>query len=386
MKQHKYTHTQVSAGITLAILVMVLLAILPLLRAIQASSHQPSNNARVQQPNAPASAPPLPGVRVSGNRLVNAQGQAVVLHGVNRSGTEYACIQGWGIFDGPADAASVQAIQSWHVNAVRVPLNEDCWLGINGVLPQFSGANYQRAIINYVRLLNQYGMYVILDLHWSAAGGAQALNQQPMPDEDHSPAFWKAVAAAFKHNTAVLFDLFNEPYPDHNAANTQAAWQCWKNGGSCSGVSYTAAGFQQLVNVVRATGAQNVIMLGGIGYAASLAQWLTYMPSDPLHDIAASWHVYNKTWCAALSCWNSQVAAVIKRVPVIAGEMGEMDCKDTFIDPLMNWLDQHHTGYLAWAWNTFSCSLEPSLITNYNGTPTPYGMGIRNHLLAFSRY
>ena len=29
--------------------------------------------------------------------------------GVNRSGMEFACIQGWGIFDGPSDAASVEA-------------------------------------------------------------------------------------------------------------------------------------------------------------------------------------------------------------------------------------------------------------------------------------
>ena len=24
-------------------------------------------------------------------------------------------------------------MKAWNINAVRVPLNEDCWLGINGV-------------------------------------------------------------------------------------------------------------------------------------------------------------------------------------------------------------------------------------------------------------
>ena len=45
-----------------------------------------------------------------------------------------------------------------------------------------------------------------------------------------------------------------------------AAWQCWLNGGSaCSpGISYTVAGMQTLVNTVRAAGANNVIMLGGL--------------------------------------------------------------------------------------------------------------------------
>jgi hypothetical protein len=55
--------------------------------------------------------------------------------------------------------AVVAAIASWHVNAVRVPLNEDYWLGINGVSSSYGGAAYQQAIVNYVNLLNQYGIY-----------------------------------------------------------------------------------------------------------------------------------------------------------------------------------------------------------------------------------
>src|SRR6202022_5119823 len=74
-------------------------------------------------------------ISVSGNHLTNGSGQTVRLLGVNRSGTEYACIQGWGIFDGPNDATSVAAMANWHINAVRVPLNEDCWLNINGLNP-----------------------------------------------------------------------------------------------------------------------------------------------------------------------------------------------------------------------------------------------------------
>ena len=61
---------------------------------------------------------------VSGNHLVD-NGRTVVLHGVNRSGSEYACWQGWGFFDGASDDASVAAIAAWSSNAVRVPLNED---------------------------------------------------------------------------------------------------------------------------------------------------------------------------------------------------------------------------------------------------------------------
>src|SRR5437870_5574937 len=64
-----------------------------------------------------ASTRTLPAIHVSGKRLLNSSGRVVHLHGVNRSGSEYACIQGWGIFDGPSDAASVTAIASWPVSA-----------------------------------------------------------------------------------------------------------------------------------------------------------------------------------------------------------------------------------------------------------------------------
>jgi len=48
-----------------------------------------------------------------------------------------------------------------------------------------------------------------------------------MPNTDHSPTFWTEVANTFKGNSAVLFDLFNEPYPD-SGEDTTAAWTCWK--------------------------------------------------------------------------------------------------------------------------------------------------------------
>src|SRR6516162_2747083 len=47
-------------------------------------------------------------LHVAGNQLVNASGQRVVLHGVDRSGTEFMCVQKGGIFDGPDSVASIQ--------------------------------------------------------------------------------------------------------------------------------------------------------------------------------------------------------------------------------------------------------------------------------------
>jgi endoglucanase len=323
--------------------------------------------------------PTMTGLHVVGNQVVTSAGKTVRLLGVDRSGAEFACIQGWGIFDGPVDAASVQAMGSWHVNAVRVPLNEDCWLGINGASPNFSGANYRRAITSFVQLLNQNGMAVILDLHWNAPGAARATGQQPMPDRDHAPAFWGSVSSTFKSNRSVIFDLYNEPYPDSNQ-NTSAAWSCWKNGGSCPGFTYQAAGMQELVTAVRVTGARNIIMLGGVEYANNLTGWLSHEPKDPAHNLAASWHSYNFNLCKSQACWDGTIAPVLKHVPVIAGEIGESDCAHGYIDTLMRWMDSHGASYLAWTWNTWNCSSGPALVSDYSGTPTNFGAGYKSHL------
>ena len=66
---------------------------------------------------------------------------------------------------------------SWHGNVVRIPLNEDCWLGINGVKPTYGGASYRKAILDYVDLLHHYGIYAELSLMWAAPGGYKATYQ-----------------------------------------------------------------------------------------------------------------------------------------------------------------------------------------------------------------
>jgi Cellulase (glycosyl hydrolase family 5) len=331
-------------------------------------------------------------LRVSGNELVSASGQRVVLRGVDRSGTEYECVQGHGIFDGPSGQASVSAMRSRGINAVRVPLNEACWNGQSYVNPAYAGARYRAAIADYVKLLNANGMVAIVDLHWtdgaytgnaSACSSAEATCQKPMPDAAQAVPFWTSVADTFKDNDAVIFDLFNEPYPEQaDGGNQTEGWQCWLRGGrACVGIPYRVAGMQTLVNTVRSTGASNVIMLGGLEWSNDLTGWLSHEPADPAHNLAASWHSYNFNACSTRSCWTSQIAPVTAKVPLIAGEIGENDCAHTYISPLMSWLNSKSASYLAWAWNTdFNCASGPGLITSYAGTPTAYGAGYESEL------
>jgi hypothetical protein len=311
------------------------------------------------------------GLHVSNNTLMNGN-KVVRLLGVDRSGTESMCIHGTGIFDGPVDQAAISAITAWHANAVRVPLNEDCWLAINGVPAAYSGASYINAIMQLVSTLRQNGLYVILDLHWNNGGTAAATGQQQMADLDHAPAFWTGVANTFKNYQDVVFDLYNEPH--------DISWSCWLNGG-CQVNGWPVAGMQLLVNTVRATGATNVVMVGGLAYASDLTGWLANEPNDPLHNLAASQHSYNFAGCNMQSCWTSTLAPVAQKVPLVTGELGENDCAHGYIDGFMSWADSAGVSYLGWAWNAdFNCNTGPSLITDYNGTPSGFGAGLQAHL------
>jgi hypothetical protein len=143
---------------------------------------------------------------------------------------------------------------------------------------------------------------------------------------------------------------------------------------------------QTLVNAVRSAGANQPIMLGGLKYSSDDSQWLDFEPADPDHQLIVSFHTYNFGGCNDEACWNSTIAPLAAKLPVVAGEMGESGCKHTYIDSYMAWADRHGASYLGWAWDStgppsrWKCSGGPALIKNYAGTPTAFGAGLKSHL------
>lgn len=318
------------------------------------------------------------GLRVSGNRLLDRNGRVVRFHGVNRSGTEYACVQGWGIFDGPNDARSVKAIASWHVNAVRIPLNEQCWLGINGIKPAYGGVNYRRAVVNYVRLLHRYGMYAELSLMWAAPGTHRATYQPAAPNADHSPAFWASLARTFRNDPNVILAPWGEPIVDA---------KCFLSGGceatfGPNNARYKVAGMQQAVDIMRRAGYRGVIAIPGLNYANDLSKWLSHKPRDRRRQLVAEAHIYGKNVCADVACFDRTLRPVARRVPLIFGETGETwdasSCDADHIAAFVRWADAHRVGYLTWTWNTWgNCH---ALIASFAGTPfSRYGAWVKRH-------
>jgi hypothetical protein len=352
-----------------------------------------------------------PTLQVQNHRLVDGAGQALQLRGANRAIFESRCTyDSSGVADGPADQGSVDAMLAWQIDVVRVTLNEDCWLGINGLPLGGNGGRYRAAVVNYVGLLRRNGLYVVLVPLFTAPGGHPSTKIDYMPDNDHMPAFWASVAATFAADHGILFDAINEvaiaswndPHPD-----PPGEWNCWMNGctlDSLYGGRFVAAGLQSLVDVIRSQGATQPVVLGGIQYNADLSQLLSHLPDDPRHQLVASAHVYDFAEGHRIDAmFTSQLEPIAGQLPVMLGELGQRYCDSgtaPYIRHVLSLVDGAATrgnlfGVLGWTWNArtststgWHCPTGPNgqggplLIRNYAGTPTVMGGVLRRWIRA----
>jgi hypothetical protein len=239
----------------------------------------------------------------------------------------------------------------------RIPLNSAAWLGLTVAQPT-SGSNsatwrtpgaadgngkYKADVIQAVGQLQSLGWYVLLDLHWCApqitlSNGTTnylASNSQPgFADYQTGIPFWESLAATFGtqatpqtttvngasftlNNSAILFDLFNEPYMDSDGSmgtyttgpngtgTTLNGQQLMLSGGYVQHYKqqngylfqnqyWQLAGFQQMLDAIRATGAQNICLISSGDFSSNLYEFPNYFPTDTLNppQLVSGWHAY----------------------------------------------------------------------------------------------
>lgn len=325
---------------------------------------------------APAIAPG--GYYVNGAQVCTADGQPHLFHGVDRPSLE------WSPVGESISAADFQQMASWHANTVRIATNQDFWL---------SGAalydpDYRSTIQNAVTWAEQAGLDVILDLHWSDRGnlnitmaggnlpsGAQANdtvgydNQQPMADVN-SLEYWKEVAATFQNDGHVLFELYNEP--------NDVSWGIWLNGGKYQ--EYQVVGMQQLYDAVRATGANNLVVVGGLNWAFDLSGVAQYPVIG--YNVLYATHPYKgkSNWSTAFEYLSTGNIA-----PVIATEFGDstQNCTGAWDQSLIAAAAEPtlQISWTAWAWYDGDPCSFPSLISDFSSyTPTVQGQVVYDAL------
>ena len=345
--------------------------------AASSSSSSSSSGGKVAASSSSGAAAAF-GIAVASNKFVSTlTGSVIQLLGVSVSGLE----QGSSSFAngvenyGNAADAGFAAMASWNINVVRIPLNEDSWLGVNNCVSDGgTSAKLQSNLKQAVANANAAGLYVILDLHWTAPNSFGCpQGQGGMADADNSVAFWTSIANTFKGNPAVMFELFNEPFGTNVYANWVAGinssapsgqsasdlsilrnggtydngywYQCNNGCNLTGGTEYLAAntgpfqvaGMQAMVNAIRATGATNVILSNPIGWAGQIQTWLSAMPTDPAGQLAAGWHEDGTG--------TSDAQAVLAAgFPIVITEAYSIG------DATFTWAMANHVGFSYWAW------------------------------------
>lgn len=362
-----------------------------------------------------------PVLRVSGNHFIDGQGRTLQLRGVNVSGLELVAVQGWSPSNPWAamtgdSSPNWNAMKSWKINAVRIPLNEASWLGyrcadaFGKLRDPDPGHNYHATVRTTVDDATSAGLYVILDLHWTAPKNFCPLTQNPMADADNSIKFWTQIATQFKNQPNVAFELFNEPFffwmrwgeKDWRVLRDGGEFTSYASGeGSRYQISYDweSAGMQQMLDAVRATGATNVVLIGAPSWCQDLSHWVEYKPNDPIRQIAAVWHAYPNSSTvgdpkAAEPKFGTVAYQWVQGVlnsgyPVAITEFGDHNAPGTrsapFVSRLLPWADKVGASYLGWTWDVWQ-EHDNVLITDKNGTPSNgYGEYVKAHYICLAR-
>jgi endoglucanase len=328
-------------------------------------------------------------LKVVGNQLVDRAGQPARLRGVNCAGLEWAA-------DGNGRIVRTVevAVTEWHANLIRLPLSQDRWFG-HGPEQKGDAAGYRALVRQLVDFCAAHNAYVLLDLHWSNAGEwGRNIGQHHLPDRN-SVEFWKDVATTFQDHPAVLFDLYNEP--------AHINWDQWFRGGPITEtdektgakLTYEAVGLPALVAAIRAAGAKNVIVAGGINWAYELEgilpdrELVDRQGNGIVYGIHPYPHGYEGIGRETIAKVAARIEAFAAKRPVLVAEFGSIERMWPFPpEEKMNdekWnremlrvLEEHRWNWTAW---DFHPTAWPCLISDWNYTPTPeFGVWVKQAL------
>lgn len=182
------------------------------------------------------------------------------------------------------------------------------------------------------------GMYVVIDLHYigniATGAGDEMIVLEEMTPRELSLAFWTQTKAYFKVAPHVIFEIFNEP------AHIQA--ESWRENA------------QVLIGAIRAQGADQLIIAGGVEYSRDLS-WVLDCPLQD-SNLAYAAHIYPSHSQALWDYWFGDAA---ERYPVLLTEWGFMqpdgELKHDYLvgdaesygEPLLAYAGERLSGWVA---------------------------------------
>lgn len=276
------------------------------------------------------------GYYVQGNHIFDSNGDMIQFKGVNRPSLE------WNSKGVKLIKADIENISKTCANIVRIPLNQDFWLKNTN--------NYQNFVDQVVGWCMEYKLHVILDLHWSQKNDPNLTAAQQYHADEISLDFWYKLASKYKTNGKILFELYNEPH--------KITWDQIVNGGMHNNDTpndpnddWQMIGYQQLYDTVRASGAKNLIIVGGNNWTFDLSHYET----NPIDGFNIMYAVHCYPFSNKLSNNWFQWTGVARKHPVFMTEFGPAALTDNkYLNELVDTMNVLGVHWTAWAWFTFN--------------------------------
>jgi hypothetical protein len=306
-----------------------------------------------------------PAFHVVGNKVIAPNGQEFVPYGFVLyclAQTNLSCLTASSSNPVTNVQATEAAARFWHSNVVRIQVAQE---------HLFDQQPYDKAYLaqvdKEVDLVNSLRMVAIVTLQEEEFGGP------PMPTAT-TTAFWKLIAAHYKSNANVFFDLYNEPRLPATEGESWL-WNIWRNGGTAAykGTSYRFVGMQSLVNTVRSTGANNIIIAEGNGHDKDLSGIPQYALDGS--NIAYGMEPDLKSDDLTPAQWAANWGNLSDSVPILMEAFQQnpstgscLTTSPTVLPQLLNYLHSKNLGLIVW---TLSSSADV-VVGNDLQQPTSY--------------
>ncbi len=309
------------------------------------------------------------GVTVMGVRL-QRDGVDFLPHGFNMIGilTPDACRGAPGMGTTARNAFGmaelVAARDAWHANTLRLQVSQT---GMDPTHANHSAA-YETRVRNGVALARSLGFVVIVSMQDQSIGCGDA-TELPTAQTLRS---WDNLAPMFRDDPYVMFEMYNEPQNQSNAAG----WAEWRDGGrSPIDVGEAAIGHQAIVDHLRNTlNVTNVLIADGANYAGQL-QGIPRL-NDPLSRIAYAVHPYyfhtsnTATLATDTANWDTRFGYLTATAPLLATEWNaSASCftgQAARIADFFSYLTAHHIGLFGHAFDVVGKM--PTNLTNWSPT------------------
>jgi hypothetical protein len=264
----------------------------------------------------------------------------------------------------------IENIRSLGANLVRLNVHPGEYKTNSDVVQRLS---------DLTRFAAEQGVFPIIDYHGIGLpdGAAEQPGWDPTGDIynssfDLAKEFWQLIASNFKGHGYVIFELWNEPVDLDGVSTRDQLWPAVLSG-------Y----WQQLIDIIRAEGAQNFILAAGGHWARNTINYDQAPLSDPADNFGFAYHEYEwgEPQNAAMF-----LGGIQDEFPIIGTEWGldnnsRNPSRAEFISFEDTFLDQTFVGWTAWVWSTSS---SPCILTSYSFSLNNYGEYVRDKLNAAS--